>query len=229
VPLTPPSRADSSPENVSYANRLEKQLSSLRNLLLRCSAGESSGEELAADVEVPAAGERMPKKPRDHRWPDVRRPRRMGSLSELLGVRMRRVDILLTQLFDELSPDLMRGAITCLSLIAENPGMSQTDLAQSTGFDKSMIVSIVDQLEQHGWAVRERSTVDRRRHSLSATAEGRRKLEEVGSAVKGREALLLSHLSDAERDQLGTLLDKAYASCISNLDDLEAFASELAA
>jgi DNA-binding MarR family transcriptional regulator len=173
----------------------------------------------------------MPKKkaPKDHRWPDVRRARRMGAFSELAGVRMRRVDVLLTKGFEELTPDLTRGAITCLSLIAENPGLSQTDLVQSTGLDKSMIVLIVDQLEKHGWAVRERSKADRRRHSLCATEAGRRKLEHVGSAIKAREAILLSHLREEEFNQLLVLLDKAYASCVANLDALQEFTSELAA
>ena len=51
-------------------------------------------------------------------------------------------------------------------------------------------VAVVDQLERHGWILRQRGTRDRRQVLLSITAEG---------------SALLAELSEMHREQLGTV------------------------
>ena len=69
---------------------------------------------------------------------------------------------------------LPTGSLTVLSLIAANPGSSQTALARAAGLNKSALVGIVDELEARGLAARDRSASDRRRNHLSVTQEGER-------------------------------------------------------
>lgn len=83
---------------------------------------------------------------------------------------------------------------------------SQRRLIDLTGIDKSTMVRIVDELERGGLVRRERVPEDRRAHSITLTAEGRRTLEsgrragaEVGERLFGR-------LRPDERDRLVALL-----------------------
>ena len=67
---------------------------------------------------------------------------------------------------------LPTGSLTVLSLVAANPGSSQTVLAKAAGLNKSALVGIVDELERRGLAARGRSASDRRRNQLTVTADG---------------------------------------------------------
>jgi DNA-binding MarR family transcriptional regulator len=69
---------------------------------------------------------------------------------------------------------LPTGSLTVLSLVAANPGSSQTALADRAGLNKSALVGIMDQLEQHGLITRDRSAIDRRRYGVTVTPEGER-------------------------------------------------------
>ena len=95
-----------------------------------------------------------------------------------------------------------------LGIIEANPGISQSELSREVGLDKSVTVTIVDELEKFGWAVRERSKEDRRRHELFITDEGKAHLDELFTIVGKTEDAVLHQLSPAELHLLSELLDR---------------------
>jgi DNA-binding MarR family transcriptional regulator len=93
---------------------------------------------------------------------------------------------------------LRTGSFSTMALIAANPGCSQSDIARETGVDKSVVVALVDLLEQRGLAERARSTQDRRRNTLTLTAEGHKRLIEMHELALAVEAPIRAALSETE-------------------------------
>ncbi|GGL61550.1 MarR family winged helix-turn-helix transcriptional regulator [Wenxinia marina] len=71
------------------------------------------------------------------------------------------------------------GEIGIIGLLAENPGISQNDLAMSLVLKKSAVTKLVQGLEKRGLLDRQRSESDRRSNELTLTAAGREKARAV--------------------------------------------------
>lgn len=142
----------------------------------------------------------------------------LGRLGDFVGFRLRRVQNQLSRDFAAATAErgLRSGLFSSLAIISANPGISQVDLSREVGLDKSVTVSIVDELERLGWALRERSRVDRRRHALSITTEGERELGELFAVLERTEDAVLHQLSRGEMQMLRELLDRMYAACKSD-------------
>jgi DNA-binding MarR family transcriptional regulator len=95
-----------------------------------------------------------------------------------------------------------------LAICAHTPG-SQQSLARELGVSGTIIVELVDALEEHGLAERRQNALDRRSYIIAPTAQGTAALEHargalaeiddrIAGAVGGRHAL----------DELGALLRK---------------------
>jgi DNA-binding MarR family transcriptional regulator len=143
-----------------------------------------------------------PKAPAARRAPEPADagPKDLGVLKDVLGFRLRRVQNHLAQNFRERLADrnLKPGEFSALALISANPGISQIELAEEGGFDKTSLVMMIDDLETWGWAVRRRSTVDRRRHALHVTPAGKKVLNELFQVAKEVEAPIAQALGEAE-------------------------------
>ena len=114
--------------------------------------------------------------------------------------------------------DLPTGSLTVLTLIAANPGSSQAALARRAGINKSALVGIVDQLESRGLAGRDRSSTDRRRNSLSVTAEGEQVMNQLFAAVGPEEQPIRDALGAPDMAKLLALLDRAIAALDGEID-----------
>ena len=104
---------------------------------------------------------------------------------------------------------LPTGSLTVLSLVAANPGSSQTALANRAGLNKSALVGIIDQLEQRGLIARDRSTTDRRRYGVNVTAEGKQVMKTLFAAVSREEQPIRDALGGPDMATLLALLDRA--------------------
>jgi DNA-binding MarR family transcriptional regulator len=144
----------------------------------------------------------------------------LGVLSDVMGFRFRRIQNHLARAFmtDPRHGDLKPGLFSILALIAANPGVSQTRLAEEAGIDQTPLVSLIDDLEEAGWALRARSRQDRRRHSLHVTSKGSEALARLTVAAYDAESKVRSALTQKELDQLLKLLDKLYTTCIRGED-----------
>jgi DNA-binding MarR family transcriptional regulator len=139
---------------------------------------------------------------------------RLGRLGDAIGFRLRRVQNQLSRDFSQAisGRGLRSGLFSSLGVISANPGISQSELSQEVGLDKSVTVTIVDELESRGWAVRERSPQDRRRHALFITEAGEANLAELFDLVEETERTVLGQLTTEERRLLSELLDRMYAA-----------------
>ena len=108
--------------------------------------------------------------------------------------------------------ELPTGSLTVLSLIAANPGCSQTVLARGAGLNKSALVGIVDELERQGLATRGRSPNDRRLNQLTVTPAGQAAMTAMFERVRKGEDVIREALGAAEHRKLIDLLDRANAA-----------------
>jgi DNA-binding MarR family transcriptional regulator len=96
----------------------------------------------------------------------------------------------------------------CLALLhlAGSDGVSQLALAHALDVDPSVLVSILNDLEHRGLAVRHRNPSDRRRHVVRLTEHAEAVVDEIEAAVAGVERTVLAELNKADQAALGDLL-----------------------
>jgi DNA-binding MarR family transcriptional regulator len=86
--------------------------------------------------------------------------------------------------------------------------LSQQELGAQLRINPSNMVGVLDALEGEGLVVRPRDPADRRRHIVELTPAGRQRLAQAKRAVEAAELDLLAPLSQAERKQLHSALDR---------------------
>jgi DNA-binding MarR family transcriptional regulator len=137
-----------------------------------------------------------------------------GQLAGSVGPRLRLLhNILVARSIAALDGSgLPTGSHTVLSLIAANPGSTQTALADAAGLNKSALVGIVDELEKRGFAERVRSPTDRRRNHLTVTPAGVTEMKAMFAKTSPAEAQIREALGPGDHALLLELLDRAYAA-----------------
>lgn len=136
----------------------------------------------------------------------------LGRLGDFIGFRLRRIQNQFSKDFSAATEkyNLRSGLFSSLAIIAANKGVSQNELSHAVGLDKSVTVQIIDELEKRGYALRVRSTVDRRRYELNLTDDGQAFLDELFGILNETESKLLTHVSASELALLKVLLDRLY-------------------
>ena len=93
-----------------------------------------------------------------------------------------------------------------LETIAANPGTTQIAVAGALGIERARMVGLLDDLQQSGLIVRERSEQDRRAHALGLTPRGRMILKKAIVAVAAHEKRVARRLgADNYRRALAAL------------------------
>ena len=109
----------------------------------------------------------------------------------------------------ETGPDaLSPGRFSLLTLLAHNPGITQSALSQAVGLDKSTLTPALDQLVRKGWVLRRKAANDKRSYALSLSRKGHGVLARLTQGVERHEANVANLLSPAEREQLVALLKR---------------------
>lgn len=106
------------------------------------------------------------------------------------------------------SPSISTVQFGVLSVLGDNEGASQQDLSEAMDLDRSTVAVIVRRLEHRGLLRRDRDLDDRRRNRLVLTELGHTTRRELAPLVIEEERSLTGSLTDAEQDQLRTLLQK---------------------
>jgi len=99
-----------------------------------------------------------------------------GPLANWVGFNLRMAQEAAFQAFSRRSQEIGEspGRFATLTLIARNPGISQTELSQANGRDKSSVTPVVEDLVRRGLVKRNRMDNDRRTYRLNATPRGKR-------------------------------------------------------
>jgi DNA-binding MarR family transcriptional regulator len=102
--------------------------------------------------------------------------------------------------------DLTKQQFTVLAAVEQNEGMSQTDLVNITGIDRSTLAEMIRRMIEKGLLDRERTESDQRANSVRIAAGGRKALRSARSASERVERALLSPLSSADRTKFIRML-----------------------
>ena len=102
--------------------------------------------------------------------------------------------------------DLTKQQYTVLSAVEQNEGMSQTDLVNITGIDRSTLAEMIRRMIEKGLLDRERTESDQRANAVRIAAAGRKALRSARSASERVERTLLSGLSAADRTKFIRML-----------------------
>src|SRR3954447_715013 len=93
-----------------------------------------------------------------------------------------------------------------LGLLHDHGGLAQRELIQEMNVDPSILVTLLNPLEADGLVSRARDPADRRRHLVTLTAAGEKRLASASRAQKDTEQALFASLDDDQREQLRGLL-----------------------
>jgi DNA-binding MarR family transcriptional regulator len=118
-----------------------------------------------------------------------RLPVRFGPLADWVGFNLRMAQESAFEAFSHLSREIGEspGRFATLTLIAENPGISQSTLGQAAGRDKSSLTPVLDDLVRRGLIARSRADHDRRAYRLTLTAAGEKTLARLMACARRHE------------------------------------------
>jgi len=161
--------------------------------LVNSSSSSSRGAEVQPDAEPGGDG--------------------LDLLADSLGYAIKRAQVRTYEvLFGILGPDaLSPGRMTALCIIANQPGVNQTVLAEMLGITRAGVVKVVDTLQSLGYVERRAIPNDRRSYALAITNEGRAELARLAALTRRYEEVIASRITQAERRLLIDLLEKIAA------------------
>jgi len=134
----------------------------------------------------------------------------LGPLEDHLGYFIRRAQVWVFQDFIRTltAIDIRPAQYSVLVVIAANPGLSQSDLADALGIERARLVRLLDRLEKRGLTERLPSPRDRRSHALQLTAQGQKMLKRAQALAAQHEARLADKLgAEPRRLMIGLLRD----------------------
>ena len=113
--------------------------------------------------------------------------------------------------------DLTPRQLAVLVAVAGNEGLSQTDLVERTGIDRSTLADIVKRLKGKGLLQRRRTKEDARAYAVKLTEEGQRLLRTAEPLAKRVDQRILDALPAKRREEfMGAL-----AAIVSTLERAE--------
>lgn len=97
--------------------------------------------------------------------------------------------------------DLTPRQFAVLVTVAQNEGLSQTNLVDMTGIDRSTLADIVRRMLKKGLLQRRRTKEDARAYAVKLTEEGWRVLKAAEPMARRVDDRILAVLSGAQRDR----------------------------
>ncbi len=136
-----------------------------------------------------------------------------GPLAHWVGFNLRMAQEAAFQAFSHLSQEIGEspGRFATLTLIARNPGISQTELSLANGRDKSSLTPVVEDLVKRGLVERKRMDNDRRTYRLNLTSSGKRVLTMLTRCARRHERNLDRVIGERDRKRFIQILKKIAA------------------
>jgi DNA-binding MarR family transcriptional regulator len=124
-----------------------------------------------------------------------------GPLEHWVGFNLRMAQDATFHAFSRRSQEIGEtpGRFATLTLIARNPGISQTELSHASGRDKSTLTPVVEDLVRRGLIQRKRTRTDRRTYRLSLTPLGKKTLTNLTRCARRHERSLDSIIGRRDR------------------------------
>lgn len=140
-------------------------------------------------------------------------PLNYGPLAHWVGFNLRMAQEAAFEAFSRRSKEIGErpGRFATLTLIARNPGISQTELSHANGRDKSSLTPVVEDLVRRGLVERKRMRDDRRAYRLSLTAAGKKTLTQMTRCARRHERVLDAIIGLRERKRFVQILKKIAA------------------
>ena len=144
----------------------------------------------------------------------------MSSLHDSLGYRLRRAQITVFHLFSRYfaALNIRPTQYAILTLVRDNPGLSQTQISDSLGLKRANLVALLDELEDRELLVRKPSPSDRRSYQLHLTENGQLKMVEIAACHDQYENELTAKLGASGRQTLLDLLSALHHPADSSAD-----------
>ncbi len=138
---------------------------------------------------------------------------RFGPLEYWVGFNLRMAQEHAFQAFSRRSQEIGEspGRFATLTLIARNPGISQTELSHANGRDKSSLTPVVEELVRRGLVARKRMREDRRTYRLNVTPAGKKTLTMLTRCARRHERVLDSIIGLRDRKLFLQILKKIAA------------------
>jgi len=126
---------------------------------------------------------------------------KLGPLEGWVGFNLRMAQESAFSAFSRLSREIGEspGRFATLTLIAENPGISQSTLGQASGRDKSSMTPVLEDLVKRGLVQRARTDEDRRTYKLTLTSAGEKTLARLTASARKHEQNLDRLIGTRER------------------------------
>jgi DNA-binding MarR family transcriptional regulator len=137
-----------------------------------------------------------------------------GPLAYWVGFNLRMAQEAAFQAFSRRSLEIGEspGRFATLTLIARNPGISQTELSQAAGRDKSSLTPVVEDLVRRGLVERKRMRDDRRAYRLNVTAAGKKTLIQLTRCARRHERILDGIIGLRDRKRFIQILKRIAAN-----------------
>lgn len=136
-----------------------------------------------------------------------------GPLANWIGFNLRMAQESTFQAFSRRSQEIGEspGRFATLTLIARNPGISQTELSLASGRDKSSVTPVVEGLVRRGLIERKRVSNDRRTYRLNLTPVGKKTLVSMTRIARRHERNLDRIIGRRERERFLAILKRIAA------------------
>jgi DNA-binding MarR family transcriptional regulator len=146
---------------------------------------------------------------------DLSRAEALGRLEGEIGVLIRRIKRVLGERARAVHPDLQRGAYLMLAYVADDGPLRPSVIAEKFDIDKGAISRQVQQLVDLGLIDRTPDPLDGRASLLVASAEARRRLDDVVTQRREWLDVRLGDWSDEELAGFVTVLGR-YNAALEN-------------
>ena len=136
-----------------------------------------------------------------------------GPLAHWVGFNLRMAQEAAFQAFSRRSQEVGEspGRLATLTLIAHNPGISQTELSQAAGRDKSSLTPVVEDLVRRELIERKRMVGDRRTNCLNLTPAGKKTLTQLTRCARRHERILDGIIGSRDRKRFVQILKRIAA------------------
>ena len=138
---------------------------------------------------------------------------RFGPLEYWVGFNLRMAQESAFQAFSRRSQEIGEspGRFATLTIIARNPGISQTELSHANGRDKSSLTPVVEDLVRRGLVERKRMRQDRRTYRLNLTPAGKKTLTNLTRCARRHERAMDGIIGQRDRKRFIQILKRLAA------------------